>query len=114
MDDKKRQAGLRLDQREGAYARSAGGVSAVVPGRPAQSRLVRRITSTGALKMPPDGTGKRLFPADIAILRRWVVEGAVYAPHWAFQVKPVLPAVPVIKHDTWSRNKELTASFSQH
>src|SRR5580700_7319760 len=37
MDDKKRQAGLRLDQRDGAYSRSTSGERAVVPGKPAAS-----------------------------------------------------------------------------
>ncbi len=103
QDDKKRQAGLRLDTRDGAYARSAAGERAVVPGKPAESELIRRITSVGALKMPPNGSGKRLQPSEIETLKRWVSQGAVYAPHWAFQA-PVRPAIPVVKHDDWSRN----------
>ena len=95
MDDKKRQAGLRLDQRDGAYARSAAGERAVVPGKPAESAVIRRITGSGALKMPPDGSGKRLSPTEIDTLKRWVSQGAVYAPHWAFQ-KPVRPSLPAI------------------
>ena len=103
MDDKKRQAGLRLDQSDGAYARSSYGERAVAPGKPAESALMRRITATGALKMPPEGSGKRLSPADIDTLRRWIAQGAEYAPHWAF-LKPVQPPQPVLKNDFWSRN----------
>src|ERR1700676_2777838 len=39
-DAKSRQAGLRLDQKDSAYAQ------ALIPGKPEQSELVNRITST--------------------------------------------------------------------
>ena len=42
-------------------------------------------------------------PAEIAILKEWVKEGAVYRPHWAFD-KPIRPAVPTIEQkDAWGK-----------
>src|SRR5262245_11433030 len=43
QDDKKRQAGLRLDVREAAYGKSAVGHTAIVPGKPESSALYARI-----------------------------------------------------------------------
>jgi hypothetical protein len=34
--------------------------------------------------MPPARTGKNLTPVEIEILRKWIAEGAQYAPHWAY------------------------------
>src|SRR5207244_8694538 len=44
-DAKARQAGLRLDQRDGAIAKLESGSAAVVPGKADASELVRRIFS---------------------------------------------------------------------
>ena len=47
-DSKSRQAGLRLDQKEAAYAQ------AITPGKPEESELIRRITSPDpSYRMPP-------------------------------------------------------------
>jgi hypothetical protein len=102
-DPASRKADLRLDLREGALA-DLGGHAAIVPGKPDQSELFKRITHAdpGEL-MPPAKTGKKLTPAQVALLRKWIEQGAPYAKHWAF-VKPVRPAVPAVKNATWARN----------
>lgn len=97
-DEKKRQAGLRLDSREDAV-----GHKAIVPGKPDASLLVQRVSASGALQMPPVGAGKRLTPQEIALLRQWIQQGAVYKPHWAF-VAPQRPALPKVKQTRWARN----------
>jgi len=84
-DPTTREAGLRLDQRDAATAKLESGETAIVPNKPGQSELVRRIHSTDADSvMPPPSTKKKLKPAELAALERWVSEGAVYAGHWAF------------------------------
>ena len=91
----KQKAGLRLDVAESAFARNKeSGQAAVVPHKPADSELIRRITSTEPDSvMPPPDSHKTLTAEQKAILKRWVEEGAVYEPHWAF--KPItLPGVP--------------------
>ena len=39
-------------------------------------------------------------PGDIAILRRWIAEGAHYRPHWAFD-KPERAALPEVQEKSW-------------
>jgi hypothetical protein len=50
--------------------------------------------------MPPAKSGKKLSNADIAILTRWVKDGAKYAKHWAY-VAPVRPELPAVKDANW-------------
>lgn len=94
-DESHRKADLRLDTREGAVL-STGGAAAVVPGKPDVSELVKRIITEDAdeLMPPPKSHKPRLKPEEIAILRRWIAEGAVWGRHWAFEppVKAPLPA----------------------
>ena len=75
-DEKARKAGRRLDTREGALA-TKDGVTAVVPGDPAKSELLLRISSKDPDEvMPPPKTHKKVTPDQAAILRRWIEEGA--------------------------------------
>jgi len=93
-DPGSREAELRLDRPEFAFAPRKNGRPVIVKGDPAQSALVRRITSTDAdVKMPPPESHKTLAPGEIALLTRWVRDGAVYQPHWAF-IPPVRPPLP--------------------
>jgi hypothetical protein len=106
-DEKGRMAGLRLDQSDSAYARRPGQQEryAIVPGRPDDSEVIRRITApTAARRMPPAVTNKVLTPEQIDILRRWIAEGAHYKPHWAY-ISPVKPAPPQVKTVARARNE---------
>ena len=93
-DAEDRQAGLRLDLRDAATAPLDSGETAVVPGDPATSEMVARITSGDPdVVMPPPRIGKPITPAEAAILERWIAEGAEYRGHWAFArvARPALP-----------------------
>ncbi len=84
VDGKKRKAKLRLDVREAALAERKG-VHAIVPGRPQESALVKRVFSTDADEvMPPPGKGKPLEQSEKDLLEEWIAGGAVYGTHWAF------------------------------
>ena len=49
----------------------------------------------------PQGEAKPMKPEEIAVLKEWVKEGAVYRPHWAFE-RPVKAALPAeVKNDPW-------------
>jgi hypothetical protein len=85
FDGTKREAGLRLDTREGAMATLDSGASAIKPGNLEESELIRRIRSSDlSEQMPPPESGKEISEADKQLLERWIQEGAPYQPHWAF------------------------------
>jgi Protein of unknown function (DUF1553)/Protein of unknown function (DUF1549)/Planctomycete cytochrome C len=94
-DEKHRDADLRLDTREGAIA-DLGGFSAIVPGNPDASDLMRRIVSDDKDEVmpPPKSKKPKLPPRDVAMLRKWIEQGAEYAGHWAFL--PVAKVVPPV------------------
>jgi hypothetical protein len=87
-----REAGLRLDLREAALAETEGGVIPIVPGDPDSSGIIQRIFDA-ADPMPPESAHKPLSPEQKQLFRRWVAEGAVYEPHWAYAplTRPPLP-----------------------
>ncbi len=95
--------GLRLDTREGATA-DLGGYRAITPGDWDKSELGRRISKDDLDdKMPPPASGKKLTLPQIAILKRWVEQGAEYTPHWSY-IKPRHPAPPLANGSAWCRN----------
>jgi hypothetical protein len=97
-DIAKRRADLRLDERAGALSPAKSGKPAIVPGKPAESELVRRIFASDPDDlMPPEETHKTLTPAQKEMLKQWIAEGAEYKAHWAF-IPPVRPAVPAEGH----------------
>ncbi len=93
FDAKHRQADLRLDTPEGAYA-DRDGVRAIVPGQLEASAVWQRVTSADPdLKMPPADSHKTLNDQELATLKRWIETGAEYQKHWAFE-PPKAVAVP--------------------
>lgn len=104
MDDKHREAGLRLDRQEGATQKLDSGATAIVSRNLDDSELYQRLISTDdAERMPPRATGKTLSAAQIDLVKRWIEQGAPYAAHWSF-VKPQRPELPVVKNTAWPRN----------
>jgi hypothetical protein len=104
VDAKKREAELRLDTADGATAElDSGDGHAIVPGKSAQSILVRRITSTDKdERMPPAKSGKHLNAKQIELLTQWINQGGRYANHWAFET-PKRPQPPTVKQTDWPR-----------
>src|SRR5262245_1439914 len=103
-DEEHRKAGLRLDLRDAALGKLETGAIAIVPGKTDDSELVARITSTDpAERMPPKDSGRQWTPAEVALLQRWIAEGASYAEHWSF-IRPVRPALPKVAQAGWPKN----------
>ena len=103
FDPKTREAGLRLDTREGALADNDG-VIAIVPGNIKKSALWDRINSSDDDEvMPPPKTHKTLSSAQKKILRIWIEQGAPYEKHWSF-VPPAAAAIPKVKNADWPHN----------
>ena len=95
-DKNSRKAGLRLDVREEAMKKSRSGVTPIVPGKPDESEIVRRIFSTDKSElMPPEEAHKILTAGQKELIRRWVAEGAKYEGHWAYQpiARSVVPEI---------------------
>lgn len=104
-DANKREAGLRLHVREGALQELPSGRFAVVPGKPDQSELLRRLTEHDvAERMPPAASKLTVSAAEVDVLRRWIVAGAPYAAHWSFVPLPAEIALPVVQDQAWVKN----------
>ena len=106
-DANKRQADLRLDIPESAYAALKDNPSAhaLVPGDPGASELFRRITTTDSNNMMPTPKSnlKHLTAYEVSLIKKWIKQGAKYEKHWAF-VPPKLPAVPEVSDKEWPKN----------
>jgi cytochrome c553 len=112
---------LRVDDRNGLFMGGNSG-AAVVPGQPEKSLLLRRVTQAeGKRRMPLES--ERLSDAQVADLRRWIAEGAVWpaeavpeslgksnaeyeglkATHWAWQPF-ASPPVPEVRNRAWPKD----------
>jgi hypothetical protein len=102
-DASTREAKLRLDLRDHAIV-ARNGLTPIVPGKPADSEIMLRITSKDEdERMPPADKGRALNAGEIETLRAWIAEGAIYREHWAFQ--PVSrPALPTTRDSSRSRS----------
>src|SRR5215472_17904068 len=93
-------AGLRLDLQKAAYdpIPEDKNKRAIVPGNPGKSELYQRIISTNPdLKMPPKEAHKTLSAHEVAVIERWIAQGAVYKPHWAY----IPPAIVKPEKTKW-------------
>jgi hypothetical protein len=98
-----RKAELRLDRLAEATA-LRNGHAAIVKGSPDASEMVRRIsTAPPGLRMPPASTHKHLTAQQVAVLKRWIAEGAEYEKHWSY-IPPERPPLPAVKDPRWCRN----------
>jgi mono/diheme cytochrome c family protein len=100
FDEKTREGGLRLDLRQHAVGGGDSKKAAIVPGKPEESELIRRVTAVGTDDlMPPASHAKSLDEKQIDLLRQWIAAGAEYAEHWAF-VPPQQVQLPEIHDET--------------
>lgn len=95
FDRAARKADLRLDVEASATA-SREGRTPIVPGRPGQSEVIRRIQSTDPEEvMPPPRTGKVLSVEERRLIEGWIASGGRYEEHWSYG--PVRrPGVPTL------------------
>ncbi len=99
QDAQKREADLRLDDRDSALA-----AGAFVPGDLDASEAIRRMLSDDPdEKMPPPKSNRVITSKQLETLKQWVLDGAKYAPHWAF-VAPVRPQEPKVVKQDWVKN----------
>ena len=103
-DESKRLSGLRFDTEAGAFAKLASGGFAIVRGKPEESALVARVSSSDeARRMPPAAMGHAALGADeIATLTAWVREGAAWERHWSYLAPRKAP--PPATASKWGEN----------
>jgi Protein of unknown function (DUF1553)/Protein of unknown function (DUF1549)/Planctomycete cytochrome C len=107
-DISKQQAGLRLDYAKFAYAplTEMKGAFAIVPDKPEESELFKRISSAdSSYQMPtPESHLGILTPYQVSLFKKWIQQGARYEPHWAF-TRPKKGALPKIEDKGWPKNE---------
>ncbi|MEO5682675.1 MAG: PSD1 and planctomycete cytochrome C domain-containing protein [Chitinophagaceae bacterium] len=107
-DANKREAGLRLDIADSAFAplKETKGGFALVPGKPEQSELYKRIASADtSFMMPPiEAHLGVLTKYEISLFEKWIKQGARYETHWAFTA-PKKSALPAVTDKAWPKNE---------
>lgn len=99
----KASGGIAFNTRERALVAAESGAPAIVPGKPMESELLKRVSSTDdSVRMPPEG--KPLSAAEVEVLRIWIAEGAEWTKHWSF--RPLQkPKIPTVQGSAWSQNE---------
>ena len=112
-DANKRQAQFRLDIADSAFAplKETKGSFAIVAGKPEESELYKRISSTDTSYMMPDPDSHlgALTEYEIRLFKKWIQQGAKYETHWAF-VAPQKDALPKLSDKDpiaigWAKNE---------
>jgi len=94
--------GLRFDREDGAKQALRNGHTAIVPRDPNASELLRRVSATDPkVRMPQ--RGEPLDEQQVALLRRWIEQGAQWQSHWSF-IPPKTPAIPPVGQAAWVRS----------
>lgn len=104
-DAGQRKANFRLDTEEGAYAALKGkkGWHGIIPGDPEKSEVFLRISSKDTAEvMPPPSSNLSLSEKEIALIKKWISQGAKFRKHWAF-IPPEKINPPDLEDD-WIKN----------
>ena len=102
---------LRIDVETEAFTKRENGKPVIIKGKPDESYLIKLIESTDKqIMMPPhpdtNPHGKLMKPEEIAIIRRWVAEGAQFEDHWAY-VAPKKHPLPKVKNQEWAKENPI-------
>lgn len=105
-DQNKREADLRLDTQEGAFAAldSLGKRHAIVAGDLDASEMFQRIISKDPeIMMPPPNSNLTLTSYEIDLIEKWIDQGAEWKEHWSF-LPPVKPELSKVSNEDWVKN----------
>ncbi|MGZ5134754.1 MAG: DUF1553 domain-containing protein [Flavitalea sp.] len=97
----KRKAGFSVLFRSEALGNTESGKPAIIPGKPDESELIRRISLNDPEERMPY-KHEPLSKKEIDILRQWIKQGAQWGDHWAY-VPVKKTEVPQLK-STWIKN----------
>lgn len=97
----KEAGGISFIFRDRLLVEGESGNIAVVPGKPEKSEMIRRVKSKDPDEiMPQPKHGPPLSSDEIAILEKWIAEGAEWEEHWAF-MPPLETQVAGLKNESW-------------
>ena len=105
-DKNQQKAGLALHEEELAFSELAEnkGHYAIIPGDPQKSIIYQRITSNDPTAlMPPPSSNLSLNDYEIALIKRWIQQGAKWKKHWAF-IPPQALDIPEASKTDWPIN----------
>ncbi len=88
--------------REDALKPAKSGKYPIVPGKPGESEMIRRITEKDEEERMPY-KHEPLTTNEISILKKWIRQGAEWGEHWAY-VPVQKPTLPDVKNK-WIRNE---------
>jgi Protein of unknown function (DUF1553)/Protein of unknown function (DUF1549)/Concanavalin A-like lectin/glucanases superfamily/Planctomycete cytochrome C len=90
---------LRLDIEADAFQVRDSGTPVIIKGKPAESELIRLIKSRDKDEvMPPPESHKTMGAREIALLEKWIEQGAEYEGHWSYEAV----SRPEAPKNTWS------------
>ncbi len=101
-----RKGEVRLDDEVFAFnlLDSLKGNYVIKPGDLDRSELFQRIITTDVeQRMPPEESNLSLSNYEIALIKRWIEQGAAWKPHWSF-IKPKKNTLPKVKQSDWPQN----------
>lgn len=106
-DEKVREAELRFDTQEGAFA-ALGELKdhfAIIPFQSDSSTLIQRIFETDPDEMmPPPESNLVLEAWEKEILKKWIAQGANWKKHWSF-LPPKVSEIPETQQTSWVKNE---------
>ena len=101
----KQAAGVSFLYRDAVVSENGDEDRPIVPGDAAASLLIERVTEPDDdLRMPPPEHGPRLSVREVALLRKWIDQGAAWEEHWSF-VAPRQSEPPRVGLTNWPRTK---------
>jgi len=93
--------GISFVFRDLALSEGESGKRAIIPGKPQESEMIRRMRHSDPDEvMPKPKHGPPLKEEQIALVEQWIREGAKWQEHWSF-VPPKEVAVETVSDESW-------------
>lgn len=101
-----RKGDVRLDEESFAFnlLDSLKSYYVIKPGDLRKSELFQRIINDDEEQiMPPPESNLSLSEYEIALIKRWIEQGAEWKPHWSF-IQPEKSSLPKVEQSNWPQN----------
>ena len=96
---------LRIDREQFAFEPRENGKPVIIKGSPDESLLIELMKSSDQDEiMPPPESHKTMSVQEIALIGKWIEQGAEYQEHWAF-LAPQRAELPHVKNESWVSNE---------